>query len=94
MSASIPNLVLNDGISVPLVGFGLLTLGRTAVGFANGVSSVFYALLMPLSIIALTVMYLDWRNDPLATGAESQPAEPSSEAVPGDAGYLRPNPAP
>ncbi|MGB3304900.1 MAG: hypothetical protein WBA63_01865 [Thermomicrobiales bacterium] len=77
-----------------LVGFGLLTLGRTAVGFANGVSSVFYALLMPLSIIALTVMYLDWRNDPLATGAESQPAEPSSEAVPGDAGYLRSNPAP
>lgn len=46
-----------------IVGFGLLTLGGTAVGFANGVSSVLYALTIPLAIIAVTLMYLDRRVD-------------------------------
>jgi hypothetical protein len=48
-----------------LVGFGLLTVGRVAVGFANAASSVLYALLIPLSVIALTVMFLDRRGDPI-----------------------------
>ncbi|MCC6704502.1 MAG: hypothetical protein IT334_06470 [Thermomicrobiales bacterium] len=53
-----------------LIGFGLLTLGRTAVGFANGVSSLLYALIIPLSVIALTLMYLDRRKGlEIASGA-------------------------
>jgi hypothetical protein len=55
-----------------LVGFGLLTLGRTAVGFANSISSLLYALLIPLSVIAVTVMYLDRRRD-------SAPPSPAAE---------------
>src|SRR5699024_2485519 len=46
-------LVVFDLIAVLpgiLVGFGLLTIGRTAVGFANGISSLLYAVLMPLSV--------------------------------------------
>ena len=42
-----------------LVGFGLLTLGRAAVGLANGVSSFFYALIIPLAVIAVTLLYID-----------------------------------
>jgi hypothetical protein len=45
-----------------IVGFGLLTLGRTAVGFANGVSSVLYAIVIPLAVIATTIMFLDRRE--------------------------------
>jgi hypothetical protein len=48
-----------------LVGFGLITFGRTAVSFANVVSSLLYAGLIPLSVVAVTVMYLDRRGDPI-----------------------------
>ncbi|MEJ7900452.1 MAG: hypothetical protein WKF63_01305 [Thermomicrobiales bacterium] len=44
-----------------VVGFGLLTLGRTVVGFANGVSSLLYALAIPFAVIAVTIMYLERR---------------------------------
>lgn len=47
-----------------IVGFGLLTLGRTAVGFANGASSLLYALTIPIAVIAVTLMYLDRRDAP------------------------------
>lgn len=57
-----------------VIGFGLLTVGRTAVGFANGISSVLYVVLMPLSVIALTILFLDWRNDPLTIEPEPAPA--------------------
>lgn len=63
-----------------LVGFGLLTLGRTAVSFANSVSSLLYALLIPLSVIAITVMYLERRQDPYLQSAH--PLE--SGTSPGD----------
>ena len=56
-----------------IVGFGLLTVGRTAVGFANGVSSILYVVLMPLSVIALTILFLDWRGDPLQVEPEPHP---------------------
>jgi hypothetical protein len=46
-----------------VIGFGLLTLGRTAVGFANSVSSVLYALTIPLAVIAVTILYLDLREE-------------------------------
>lgn len=59
------------------VGFGLLTLGRTAVGFANGVSSILYAVLIPLSVIAVTIMFLDRRGDPI----QIQGVEGGSEAA-------------
>ncbi|HYH12095.1 MAG TPA: hypothetical protein VD789_07045, partial [Thermomicrobiales bacterium] len=42
-----------------VVGFGLLTLGGTAVGFANSASSVLYALTIPLAVMAVTLMYID-----------------------------------
>lgn len=47
-----------------LIGFGLLTIGRTAVGFANGISSLFYALLIPLSVLSVTILYLTNLKDP------------------------------
>lgn len=47
-----------------MIGFGLLTIGRTAVGFANGISSVFYALLIPLSVISVSILYLRNRKEP------------------------------
>lgn len=61
-----------------IIGFGLLTVGRTAVGFANGVSSVLYIVLMPLSVIALTILFMDWRNDPLQIEPTPAPATSST----------------
>lgn len=46
-----------------LVGFGLLTIGRTAVGFANSISSILYAVLMPLSVIAVTLLFIERREN-------------------------------
>ncbi|MGB3328297.1 MAG: hypothetical protein WBA46_05030, partial [Thermomicrobiales bacterium] len=70
-----------------IVGFGLLTVGRTAVGFANGVSTLLYVVLMPLSVIALTILFMDWRNDPLQV--EPTPAPAANPPVPaGDHGDL------
>jgi hypothetical protein len=60
-----------------LVGFGLLTLGRTAVGFANSASSLLYALTIPIAVIAVTLMYLDRRGEPLP--APAAPAAPAQE---------------
>jgi hypothetical protein len=62
-----------------VVGFGLLTVGRVAVGFANAASSLLYALLIPLSVIALTVMFLDRRGDPIVV----QGIEGGTEPAPG-----------
>ena len=42
-----------------LVGLVLLVLGRTAVSFANGVSSFLFSLSIPISVIAMTLLYLD-----------------------------------
>ena len=42
-----------------LVGLGLLVLGRTAVSFANGASSLLFSLSIPISVIAMTLLYLD-----------------------------------
>lgn len=65
--ATIPGIV---------VGFGLLTLGRTAVGFANSVSSILYALTIPLSVIAVTLLYLDRLEPP------TPPAGPAARTPP------------
>lgn len=53
-----------------LIGFGLLTIGRTAVGFANGISSLFYALLIPLSVLSVTILYLINLKDPTEKDAQ------------------------
>ncbi len=64
-----------------LVGFGLLTIGRTAVGFANGMSSLLYAVLMPLSTIAVTLLFLDRQDQATKRDAEEDPEKaPSAEA--------------
>ncbi len=47
-----------------LVGFVLLTLGGAAVGLANSVSSILYALTIPLAVIAVTLMYLSRKQEP------------------------------
>lgn len=57
-----------------IVGFGLLTIGRTAVGFANGISSLLYAVLMPLSVIAVTLLFVDRREQVQEEQAESTEA--------------------
>lgn len=66
-----------------VVGFGLLTIGRTAVGFANGISSLLYAVLMPLSVIAVTLLYLD-RKDNLNVEATVDAPTTSDTAEPGE----------
>lgn len=58
-----------------LVGFGLLTIGRTAVGFANGISAILYAVLIPLSVIAVTLLFLDRRDELTAAKLEEASAE-------------------
>lgn len=73
-----------------LIGFGLLTIGRTAVGFANGVSSLLYAVLFPLSTIAISLLYLN-RRDGLDPATEEQPVpEPVVDAE-GDTAVARGN---
>lgn len=67
-----------------LVGFGLLTIGRTAVGFANGISSLLYAVLMPLSAIAVTLLYLD-RRDNVAADTAQEDAVDVEETKPNSA---------
>lgn len=69
-----------------VVGFGLLTIGRTAVGFANGTSSLLYAILMPLSVIAVTLLYLDRRDNALENeDVEEAPAPVEPTVAPGNA---------
>lgn len=71
-----------------VVGFGLLTIGRTAVGFANGISSLLYAVLMPLSVIAVTLLFLDRReaNDASMAAAETPtPRQHQPVIAPGNA---------
>ncbi len=72
--ATIPGIV---------VGFGLLTLGRTAVGFANGISSLLYALAIPFAVIAVTLVFLERRGValPLATAGDDYQSERSIVAV-------------
>jgi hypothetical protein len=69
-----------------VVGFGLLTIGNTAVGFANAVSTVLYGALIPFSVIAVTVMYLDRRGDPIRLpGSDPAPgAQPEVEGKTGN----------
>jgi hypothetical protein len=64
---ALPVVIFDLLATIPgvVVGFGLLTLGRTAVGFANGMSSLLYALAIPFAVIAVTLMYLDRRGEPL-----------------------------
>lgn len=70
-------LIVFDLIAVMpgiLVGFGLLTIGGTAVGFANGISSVLYAVLMPFSVIAVTLLFLKRRDQSDENSAEESEA--------------------
>ncbi|HYI24809.1 MAG TPA: hypothetical protein VD767_05310, partial [Thermomicrobiales bacterium] len=48
-----------------VVGFALMALGGTYIGYANAASSLLYALTIPLAVIATTIMYLDRRGTPL-----------------------------
>jgi hypothetical protein len=41
----------------PLIGIGLLLLGKTSVQFANSLSSVAFAITVPVSVIGLTMAY-------------------------------------
>ncbi|HLU34303.1 MAG TPA: hypothetical protein VKZ61_00930 [Thermomicrobiales bacterium] len=70
------------------VGFGLLTLGRTAVGFANATSSILYALTIPISVIAVTLLYLQLveRSSPTELARLTAPTGDIPEPQPPDAG--------
>jgi ABC-type sulfate transport system permease subunit len=48
-----------------VIGFALMALGGTYIGYANAVSSLLYALTIPIAVIATTIMYLDRRGTPL-----------------------------
>ncbi len=48
-----------------VVGFALMALGGAQVGYANAVSSVLYALTIPIAVIATTIMFLERRGTPL-----------------------------
>ena len=65
-----------------LVGFGLLTIGRTAVGFANGISSLLYALLIPLSVISLTLLYRERRDGTVDDSKAVTEPDPTSKPDP------------
>lgn len=75
-------IIIFDGLAVIpgiLVGFGLLTIGRTAVGFANSISSLLYALLIPLSVISLTLLYRARRDGDGSIVGATVPTEGSLE---------------
>jgi hypothetical protein len=74
--ATVPGLV---------VGFGLLALGGTAVGFANGASSLLYALAIPFAVVGVTVLFLRRRGES-PTPATPDP-EPSTSLADGVAGF-------
>jgi hypothetical protein len=59
----------------PLVGVLLMLLGRAAVDFANGLSSILFAITVPISIIGLTLAYERYRGRALApaAGEEQEP---------------------
>ncbi len=86
------SLVVYDLLAVIpgiLVGFGLLTIGRTAVGFANGISSLFYAILIPITVIAVSLIYLDQKEETADLEQNTEPlVSPDSsdtEMAPGNA---------
>ncbi|RIK37510.1 MAG: hypothetical protein DCC58_17890 [Chloroflexi bacterium] len=65
----------------PLIGVALLVFGKTTVQFANGVSSLIYALIVPLAVLALTLTYEQGTAAPAAEpGRGVDPSE--SVAVP------------
>jgi ABC-type spermidine/putrescine transport system permease subunit II len=41
----------------PIIGLALLFMGRTTVQFANALSSIIYAVTVPISVIGITLSY-------------------------------------
>lgn len=67
----------------PLIGVLLLLLGRAAVDFANGLSSVLYAITIPISIIGLTLAYERYRD------SATSPASKGDQDLVADAASLQ-----
>ena len=65
-----------------VAGFGLRTLGRTAVRFANGISSLLYALLIPPTVICVTLLYVERRDQSNAVMVLANRQEPATGDVP------------
>jgi hypothetical protein len=65
----------------PLVGMLLMLMGKAAVNFANGLSSILFAVTVPISVIGLTQAYERYR----ARTAPAPNPEPEAEPMPGTA---------
>lgn len=52
-------LAMVGALPGPLLGILLLVLASRSVGFVNGLSSLVYAVLLPLSVIGFTLLYRD-----------------------------------
>jgi hypothetical protein len=69
-----------EGAAAPLLGILFLVVVTPAIRSVNWLSSFLYAVLVPLSVIGLTLLYLDLRGDPIpvsrqpAAGPRDQPA--------------------
>lgn len=64
------SLVAIGALPGPLLGIVLMVAASRSVGFVNGLSSLVYAALLPLSVIGLTLLYLD-RGRPGPAGADA-----------------------
>jgi hypothetical protein len=61
----------------PLIGILLLIVGGASVQLANGVSSFLYAVVIPITVIALTLVYLRLTNQgdiPIAKASREAPS--------------------
>jgi hypothetical protein len=57
----------------PLIGIALLLLGKTSVQFANSLSSVAFAVTVPVSVIGLTLAYEEFPGRREAPGPHAPP---------------------
>ncbi|MGE0539302.1 MAG: hypothetical protein AB7R89_03900 [Dehalococcoidia bacterium] len=62
----------------PLIGILLLIMGGSSVRLANGVSSIIYAVVIPITVIALTLVYLRLTGQPGIPIAERQRDAPAA----------------
>jgi hypothetical protein len=63
----------------PLIGILLLIVGGSTVQLANGVSSVIYAVVIPITVIALTLVYLRLTGQPGIPVADASREAPSAD---------------
>jgi hypothetical protein len=63
----------------PLIGLALLIFAGAEVRHANWVSSFVYAMMLPIAIIGMTILYLQLKGDPAPPGSTSATAVQTSD---------------